>query len=195
MPDGNRLQRCSSLFKEISAYYSHFQVTSKLDNLTVTMLRTGSQSPKLKSRAAECRFLIHFGLLACRRYMNDEDPFESQISHGMKHLHDCYQLLHSGSFDAKSMAESSRKFCLIAVAIEEMSPDGLWAIKPKLHLMQELLEESPSNPTSHWVYRDEEFGGTLAGIGRRHGGHATPGVAGQTVLQQFVAAHRIPTLG
>lgn len=195
MQGGTRLERCSSLFREITAYYRHFQIASRLDNLTVKMLRKGSASPKLKSRAAECRFLIHFGLLACRKYLSEEDPFESQISHGMKHLYDCYQMLHRDSFDAESMAQSSRRFCLIAVAVEEMSPTGLWGIKPKLHLMQELLEECPSNPSTHWVYRDEEFGGTIAGIGRRHGGHATPGVAGQTVLHQFVAAHRIPNLG
>ena len=55
-----------------------------------------------------------------------------------------------------------------------------------LHLFQELAEMDGCQPALSWTYRDEDFGGTVAGLGRRRGGPRTIAATGSQVLQRFV---------
>ena len=92
------------------------------------------------------------------------------------------------------MAENSRKFCLLSVALERLSSSKLWRTKPKLHLMQELCELTGDNPTLYWCYRDEDFGGTLASLARSRGGHNSPGSIAKRVLLKFLGKHKWPSI-
>ena len=61
---------------------------------------------------------------------------------------------------------------------------NFWRVKPKMHLFQELCLED-SNPADQWTYRDEDFGGYLAGISRSRGGKATVCSVNTNVLDKF----------
>lgn len=66
-----------------------------------------------------------------------------------------------------------------------------------MHLFQELCEmqeatEPMTRPSMHWTYREEEFGGTVAGLGRRMGGPNTAASVGEQVIVKFCALHRLP---
>ena len=98
----------------------------------------------------------------------------------MTELHSCCECLSTGQ--GASLPEHSRRFASLHVALEttEVEPFG---VKPRVHLFQELAE-----------YRDEDFGGTVAGLGRRRGGPRTIAATGSQVLQRFVGRHQVPVL-
>ena len=195
LPGASQSSRCKALYLKIKEWYaSHPDVPSKYDDMKTTMLRQKGLSPKLRGKAGEVRGLIGFGSWAADEYLSGDDPFEQAIKIGMGHLQTMYNMLSQAAFDQATLQEHSRKFALQAVAIEAASPPDLWAVKPKLHLMQELCEMCTSNPSTHWLYRDEEFGGSCAQLGQKRGGQATPGVWGQTVLLSFLSMHNVPCI-
>ena len=102
------------------------------------------------------------------------------------HLQECCNSLSVATFNADVLAEHSRKLCLLWVALEETAADDNWRIKPKLHLFQELCEAG-SCPSTCWTYRDEDFGGTLARLSRRRGGHNRSQGLAKSVLLRFMA--------
>ena len=56
-------------------------------------------------------------------------------------------------------------------------------MKPKLHMMQELLEYQAyelGNPRGYWEYSDEDFVGLISKLALRKGGLQPPGHAHRT---------------
>ena len=105
----------------------------------------------------------------------------------------CYQSLARNAAEGE-LATNCRKFCLLAVALEEACP-GEFGVKPKLHLFQELCEmELPTQPAKTWTFRDEEHGGSVVAMGRRLGGANTPHSLGMQTLLKFCARHRVPDM-
>ena len=96
----------------------------------------------------------------------------------MTELHSCCECLSTG----QGAPENSRRFASLHVALETtgVEPCG---VEPKVHLFQELAK-----------YRDEDFGGTVAGLGRRRRGPRTIAATGSQVLQRFVGRHQVPVL-
>lgn len=191
MPGNNNIERCKALFLEIKQYYALHRTDVRYTNLVITMLRKKQNSPKLRGRAAEVRGLVDFSAQAAQRWLDSGVEFEASIKEAMLLLQQCYNCLSKGSFHAATLSNCARRFCLLAVAIEAAAPEGLWRIKPKLHLFQHLTE-SGSNPSDSWFYRDEEFGGSVAQVGRRRGGANTARSAGVNVLNKFRANHALP---
>ena len=185
--------RCQNLFLEIEQWYQLFRVTARFDNLTLSMLRKGSASPKLRGKAAEVRMLVPFGHAAAQKYLSDQIPKEKTMKEAMVHLQSCYVLLSRVGFCPSSLAEQGRKFCLLASALHTFHDGVVWRVKPKMHLFLHLCE-SGSNPSQHWLYRDEDFGGSLASIGKRRGGANYPAVLGKSVLSKFIASHSLPLI-
>ena len=118
---------------------------------------------------------------------------EHTIKLAMQNLAHCYQCLSHTADDAASrLRDHSRLFASLVVALEQASPQE-FRVKPKLHLFQELNEMQPgARPAKHWTYRDEDFGGSVAGLGRRLGGHKTPKSVGWQVLKKFSARYKLP---
>ena len=81
---------------------------------------------------------------------------------------------------------------MLLAGLEEVAEEPNWRLKPKAHLMQEMCEMSQVNPTKHWTYRDEDFGGTMAAMARVRGGRGSAKVAGQNVLLKFQAKCKLP---
>ncbi len=116
---------------------------------------------------------------------------EEAVIHAANHLWSCYQCLSHEAFSAQTLAHHSMKFAAMIVALE-MYDSSLFRVKPKLHLFQEMAEMQGSNPSDTWCYRDEEFGGSIAGTGRRRGGANSPMAQGRLVLNRFRAKHALP---
>ena len=92
-----------------------------------------------------------------------------------------------------NLADNSRRFCSLFVALENVS--DVFHVRPKMHMMQEMLELSPvSDPVKNWTYRDEDFGGSAVQLWKPRGGPRSPCTAGHHVLRKFVARHRVPAL-
>jgi len=195
-PGANKKTRVQQLFRAIVEYYHRTGTDSRLDNLTQKMLQKRGAPPKLRARGAEARGLIKFAREQAEAHFDDNDPEEAAAKQAAIHLHGCYECLHAANFDHEILRDHSRKVCIQFSALETTLGGGgallKWRLKPKVHLMQELCEESRHNPSTNWTYRDEDFGGSMAGFARVRGGKATAKVVGHNVLLKFQARHALP---
>ena len=112
------------------------------------------------------------------------NPEEEAACRGMRHLAACYATLSSASiFKSDLLRQSSTAFANVYVGLRRLEPDR-WRIKPKLHAWLESCNEG-GDPATHWCYRDEDFGGSVASTGRRRGSACSvPGVSAD-VLTKF----------
>ena len=158
--------------------------------------KSTGQPPKLRARGAEARGLVGFVKDETALMFRNDVPAEATAKQAAVHLAAMYANLSHEAFSHASLSEHCRKFALLWRGLELTVGDGspLWRIKPKLHQMQELCELSVSNPSLNWLYRDEDFGGTMAGLVRVRGGKATAKRIGQSALVKFFARHPLPSL-
>lgn len=196
MPGSTVDARCSALFKILQTWYSQHPCDSRLDNLVPTML-SGKKGVKLRARGAETRNLIPFTLEMALLHLDSSVPLEAAAKQAAVHLHAMYQNLSEHAFCAEHLKLHSRLFALQLVALEKFTlatdpASKAWKVKPKLHLMQELAEESVSNPSAVWCYRDEDYGGTIARLARSRGGPSPALACSRKVLQTFYANHDVP---
>ena len=181
----------------MAAWYQNHEYDAKFDTLTPTMLqKSASTPPKLRGKAAEIRSLVPFVQKACETLLTDNISVAQAAKEMSKLLAGMYECLSATApFAADPLADRCRRVCLLWVALEQSSPAPLWRVKPKMHLMQELCEESlGERPALSWCYRDEEFGGSLAQLARRRGGaHSALAVANAVILK-FISRHPVPRL-
>ena len=84
------------------------------------------------------------------------------VQQGCRHLLDCYDCLSlSNTKPLSVLREKSIAFSTVLVQLEEMKWTR-YTITPKLHLFLELTAEG-CRPNQSWCYREEDFGGFLAG--------------------------------
>lgn len=195
MPAGNRREKVTQLFLEIKQLYTDFRSEARLDNLTELMLRKdATSSPKLRAKAAEARAMVPVARALAERYLSEDDAAEQAARKCAEHLDECYACLSRSTRDT-NLPKHGRSFCLLYVALEEAFQDqGLWKVKPKMHLFQELVELSSGRPSSTWTYRDEDFGGSLALMARSRGGANNPPRTAQMILTKFCLKHAVPRI-
>ena len=193
-PGNNQKERCEHLYRDMVDYYDRFGVESRLDQLTTKMLAKDAQPPKLRAKGAEARGVVDFAVEQSDRYLDPNDVIEGAARQAAHHLQSCYFCLHGDVFNHATMSENSRKFCILFAALEAASEGINWRLKPKVHLMQELCEFTDTNPSTNWTYRDEDFGGSMAGMARVRGGRGSARVVGLNVLRKFIAKHRLPSI-
>lgn len=187
----NQHERVASLWLEMQQFYRATACESRLDMLKLSMLKQIGKTPKLRSKAAECRALVPFGLSMANRFLNS-GALEDTARMAMQHLQSCYELLSPQTFSAEAMGYHSQRFCLLYVALESALPQQ-FHLKPKLHLFQELTQMSKSCPSLFWTYRDEEFGGSVAQISKRRGGSNNPVATAKCLLHKFIAKNPLPS--
>ncbi len=191
----NEKAKLSKLFQHIQQYYKRTACENCLDALTSGMVRKDAKkSPKLRSKAGECRHLIPWAVEATQEFLDPADPESSACIAAAQHLLDCYNCLSERVFNKDKLGTSCRKFLLIYASLEALAGPSRWRFKPKMHMWQHLCEESESSPSKHWTYRDEDFGGSLARMSTRRGGHNNPSCLSANVLHQFIAQHDLPEL-
>ena len=194
MPGATLKDKCHNLFTLMKGFYARTSPESRLDNLTLTMIKSSGKQPKLRGRAGEIRGLVAWGKELADQYLDDADPLESAVKEAADHLSKCYQCLSADVFSSPLLKHHSRKFLLLYVAIENNTTNPkLWRVKPKFHMWQHLCE-SGSRPSTCWAYRDEDFGGAMAKMGHRRGGRSTPTAVAERVLVCFMSRFRLPCI-
>ena len=182
---------------ELQTHYRTNAAPSQYYMLVPSMIqKTAATPPKLRGKAAEIRGIVPFIEQVAYRYLGDT-PVETAAKRAAKELNAMYSCLSGDApFAADRLANHSRRLASLWVGLERASDAPAWRVKPKLHLMQELCEEQLGcRPALFWTYRDEEFGGSLAALGRRRGGaHSASGVSTSIVLR-FIARETVPSLG
>ena len=193
LPQATMAERVAELWNRIRAYYAHARPSSTLDNLTLQMIRQPKKPPKLRCKAAECRNLVDFAA-------NLADEFSGGSEHRrtvaclLQLLQQIVRKAKADTYDPDGLAVDSKKFsCLYAGLEAEAKANGddlSWRCKPKLHLMQELLEyTSPyaGPPSLYWTYLDEDCGARLAETAARRGGAKNPRSTAFNVVARFRA--------
>ena len=191
----NAKEQCKSLWGEVQLYYMANPCSSRLDNLTLSMLGKSGKPPKLRARAAEARLLMPFAVELSRKYLSPANAFEETMLNCTLQLNGCYNNLSAAAYCAQSLKEHSRKFAILYVSLETLAGNKQkWHVTPKLHLFQELCEEIGTCPSLTWTYRDEDMGGTMMQLDRHRGGSHNITAAGTSTLHRFIAKNRMPAL-
>jgi len=197
MPGRRKKERVKQLHKKIKKFYKDKRVESRLETLTVGMIKAQGKAPKLRCGGAVARALVPFAKLAAQEHLRDANSEEATAKAMATHLDKLYATLSETTiYRTDFMKDNSRKFCILYSALEASFGGGSskkWRIKPKFHLMQELCEETEgAAPSRSWCYRDEDFGGSAATGTRRRGGAKTVWATSFNYLSKFKAKHPIP---
>ena len=192
-PGASLKLRTNALWQQMQTYYAEQATNDRLQDLTALMIRKqGAKTPKLRASAAEARALVGFGyqLAVSMEAASPEDLERHAARVAAKHLEDCYDCLTTGNTDF--LRDSSTKFGLQVADLHNFD-DTNWACKPKMHLVVELCGQG-IEPTLTWLYREEDFGGTMAHLARRRGGVMKPGPTSAGALTRFTIKQGVPRL-
>lgn len=198
-PGSSMKQQCQALHRHLQAWYrDNPGWSNKLTTLTPLMIRKKNAkgqftSPKLRASAGEMRSLVPWLLQLAQCTLDDSKPLENMMLAATQHLVSMYQHLSRAHYSPAELATHCRKFLLLYVELEKHSEPGLWKFKPKFHMAQELCEFDLVNPSLTWVYRDEDFGGSMAKVSKHRGGQHTAMGISRNALVKFVAGNQVPT--
>ena len=171
-------------------YCKDHGVPDHLDVLLHSNFAQPNKGFKLRASAAQCRFLVPFGLHLAEEVLSAEDPVESTIRNCARHLNNVYTTLSKRSIFFNDVArEESTKFALRYVALHDIlnSKDNrAWRIKPKLHMFLHICSDG-GKPSLCWNYRDEDWGGSVSRLCRRKGGVLSAQAMSSGCLIRFVA--------
>lgn len=194
LEEGNKSSQLQRIWSKIRAYYAEVKPPSQLDNLTFDMLVQPGKSPKLKAKGGETRYLVPFAKrLAEDCYERAPTQHWQTVRAIMRLLLELYEGVAQVPYDPETGAEKCRRMCsLYQCLATEAVENGVigWIQKPKLHLMQELLEYSVmdlGSPQNFWCYRDEAWVGWLGKAAHRRGGKDGPSCAATRALQRYRA--------
>ena len=188
----NKKEQCNELWQRIRDFYTEFDPTTKLQNLTVEMVKQPGKGPKLRAKGAETRHLAAFGVLLSKDLHNFCRDDRTLTMHRVASaLFDLYCLFAQQPVDKDAIAEQCRRLCLLyATLSEEAEAKGVkaWLIKPKFHMMMELCEfqvQTFGSPEDFWAYADESFVGFVAEFSSRRGGVANATSSSLGVLSRY----------
>ena len=147
---------------------------------------TIEKKPKLRTSAAEMRYLVPILHRLAQRFLLDADAVEAAAKSAAFHLNECYKALADDVFYHARLTEHSTAFALQLVALADAHAhvNYLWKLKPKLHQWLELCAEG-QRPSRCWTYRDEDFGGSCARSVHIRGGRINPTAISFKLLTNF----------
>ena len=190
----NREVQVATLWKKIQAYYKAHKGLSQLETLTIGMIKAQDKPPKLRSKAAVARHLLPFALELAKEFAGKNDHMH-RVSCLVEFLAEMYGHLGQHPYPAAAAATACRKFCALFTQLENEAIRGRdlarWRMKPKIHLLQELIEfiaPELGSPDLWWTYRDESWGGCLAKYGERRGGPKHAAAVALAVLRRFMSS-------
>ena len=160
------------------------QKKNQLPNLTIGVVKGKKKKfPKLRAGGGQVRHLIPWGVELVERFCDRNDPAESSMYFGMQSLSRCYAAL-SGLFPHVNdvLQDDSKRFALHFAALAQTT--AIFRVKPKLHAFLELCS-SGGQPSKHWNYRDEDFGGSVANFGKRRGGPPSTAEFSRSSMTKF----------
>ena len=191
LPGSDRSERLSCLWSRIKEFYHTTRPASQLDQLTAPMIRIDGKSPKLRSKAGECRYLYPFALLLAKEF-STRSPHYASVYALLTHFMTVVRCVSEPVYNAAWAAANARKCCLLYAALEKtmLAEHDVyrWHVKPKMHLFLELIEYTcpeRGSPAKFWVYADETWGGWVSETGMRRGGRKFASSTAQNLLQRF----------
>jgi hypothetical protein len=188
------VERVAVLWKRLKEYYRRVGPPAQFQNLSVEMLRQPGKSPKLRGKAAETRFAVGFVAELALEYQG-HSPHQKLVSEVMQHLQVLYTHIDMTPYPAMEVCTHCRALCIKFVALQQEALHHghakLWKLKPKFHMMQELLEyecvRTGQSPRLFWTYADESWGGQVAKMATRRGGAKSPEAIGEAVMSRYRA--------
>ena len=196
----NQSARARHIFRLILVWYRANRVQAdRLKALPLTRFKPKNARPQLKASAGQVRALVPFFLELVRGW--EEHMFVADVwaevlllkraAHSLWLCYECLSL--SRPRPLTVLQEESVAFAQVLVQLEGLKP-ARYTVTPKLHLLMELALEG-SRPSQSWCYRDEDFGGFLAGVARRRGGHDSALATSRNTLNAFMAKQPLPAIG
>jgi hypothetical protein len=188
--------RLAVLWEKIQDYYREARPSSRLSSLTQEMIQVSTKKPKLRAKGGETRYLVPFAAALARDFAH-LSPHWTAVSSMLQLLLAIMENMASAAFDASKVAALSRKFCVLLAALEReadlLQNPKAWRMKPKAHLMQEMLEFASfyvGNPSSFWCYKDESWCGYWAKASQRRGGANNAATVAERFLTRFRALNQ-----
>ena len=148
--------------------------------------------PKLRAKGAEMRHLVPV-IVEIVKQANDfhSSPHSRAVLHLFSRLLDIYMAIGVKGFDPNIVSEACQEFCIFYQSlVQEKTSNNAWFFKPKIHMMQELLEVqvfSQGDPALYWTYMDEDFMGFIAGMASSRGGPRNAASVPASVLLRYSA--------
>lgn len=193
LPGSTRKERVDALWLKIKAWYKIHKPSSRLDNLTVEMIKQPGKKPKLRSKAGECRYLIPFAAELAKEF-DDGSCHRNTVNMLLQSFLEMSNCLNTEPYDHQKAAAACNKVCRLHVALEQLSrangDDLSWCCKPKLHMMEELIcfvGPEFGSPRHFWTYQDESWGSWLANAAIRRGGPKYAASCALNLLQRYRA--------
>ena len=176
-------------------FYKTMKTGSRLQTLTLPMIRKESGSISMRTKGAETRGLVPFAVtLACEMHSRSPSPHTRTVAACASALLDFYMVMSLESYNAAAGKEACFKCVNLYQALSRESElagqDRHWRMKPKNHMFSELGEhQGPvrGNPKHFWTYADEDFVGWVAKIARARGGARQAGTTAGRVMQKYRA--------
>ena len=164
--------------------------------MTWEMVKRDTKGPKLRTKGAETRGLIPFGLrLALAMRSENDTPYTQTLVKAFAALFQFYCLM-GQAWDAQAAKTSCREFLVMyrALSDESMRHRGgdirFWKVKPKFHMFAELGEyqaQALGYPSKFWAYLDEDFVGWIAGFASSMGGAFRCDSMAERTIQRYRA--------
>ena len=200
LSQGNRGVQVSLLWNMIQQYYILARVPDRLDNLTEEMIKGQGKSPKQRGRAAQVRYLLPFAARLAESYA-DTDLHWQTVATLLDHLLKLTMMNKHRPYPATEAGELSRKIALLYTGLEHEAlakGDAVsWRCKPKVHLMEELIEYQcvvAGAPCEYWTYKDETWGAWVSKACMRRGGKKTATNVAYSGIRRFrYLMHRAET--
>ena len=187
--------RMSVLLQRLKVYYQTLPPSaSRLNTLTCEMIKQPNKGPKLRAKAAETRHLIPFCAALAREFCGLDAHGRTRAGL-FEHLHTLATHVAAHVYDHAAAIVSCRRVCALATALEaemlRQDPRSKrWRVKPKLHLLQEMIEFTApdrGSPSEFWTYYDESWCGWLSRTGHSRGGPFVPERHAERLLHRFRA--------
>lgn len=187
--------RRQCLWALILEYYSTARPTTKLNGLTMEMVRRDGSKARLRAKAAETRHLLPFGVDLAQK-MVDADPsrHNSTVFNMVKYLYSFYMSFGSVPFNVEYAQDvGMKRLRLYSDLSREAIADDFpaWAMKPKFHLFGEMILfqlDASGDPSLVWTYCDEDWVGKAAKLAHSRGGPRTASTSPLNVLRKFRGA-------
>ena len=125
--------------------------------LTKNMI--GLKKPRLKVKAAECRYLVPIVAYALEHLWDIGDEYNRLRFYCIQALRNCYAILANWEMNGisrRQLIHEGRRFLMLYCELAKSSPKNRWHLVPKHHLFIHLIEEGgDTNPRLEWNYSDE----------------------------------------
>ena len=152
----------------------------------------------MRTKGAETRNLVPFAVELAQEMATKKPSTHANTVLGCaSSLLDFYMLLSMDEYNSEAAANATRRCALLYKALNSEAEGAgdykCWALKPKLHLFQELGEfmtKVSGNPRDFLTYKDEDFVGWVATMARKRGGPKSAASTANAAIDKYRALCR-----